>query len=142
MNRTAALAVMGVLFGGCGGATDQPASSPSSTTEVEAAASATPTASSATAPTATATVNADGKLEMGKAVFEKNCVTCHATGGQGNIGPNLTDAKFIHGSEPKDVLAVVRDGQATKQMPAWGKLLKEQELDAVVAYVVSLSKKP
>lgn len=142
MNKTAAWGMIGLLLGGCGGASSEPATPPTATAEMTEVASTAPTTAAASSGPTTATPTADGKLEMGKAVFANNCVTCHAEGGKGNVGPNLTDAKFIHGSEPKDVLAVVRDGHPQKQMPAWGKLLNDAQLDAVVAYVVSLSKKP
>lgn len=146
MMKTVSIAFMGWVLAGCGGTSNEPAT-PTATAEVqETPATSTPTGgttASTAAPTSTPTAPpVDAKLELGKAVFEKNCVACHAAGGKGVIGPDLTDGKFIHGGEPKDILAIVKNGNAPKQMPGWGKLLKEPELDAVVAYVVSLSKKP
>jgi len=78
-------------------------------------------------------------IQTGKGVYDKNCVSCHNTVGQGMIGPNLTDDYWIHGKgKPQDILKVVVEGVSSKGMLAWGKQLKPEELKAVVAYVVSL----
>jgi len=79
-----------------------------------------------------------GTLERGKETFTQACVTCHADGGKGNIGPNLTDGHWLHGAEPMEIYATVKDGFLPKQMPAWGKQLGEERVRAVVAYVISL----
>lgn len=79
-----------------------------------------------------------GTVEKGKALFDSTCVTCHAEGGKGNIGPNLTDDSWLHGGQPMDVYRSVRDGYADKQMPAWGQKLGEQKVRAAAAYVISI----
>jgi cytochrome c oxidase cbb3-type subunit III len=79
-----------------------------------------------------------GTVEQGRETFAQTCVTCHADGARGNIGPNLTDEYWIHGGEPMAIYATVRDGFLPKQMPAWGKQLGETKVRAVVAYVLSL----
>jgi cytochrome c oxidase cbb3-type subunit 3 len=58
--------------------------------------------------------------------------------GGGLIGPSLADNAWIHGGQPADVYKVVVNGVLEKGMPNWGKLLKPDQLQAVVAYVVSL----
>ncbi len=79
-----------------------------------------------------------GTIDQGKAVFDQTCVTCHAAGGVGNIGPNLTDEYWLHGGGPKKIYGTVREGFLPKQMPAWGKQLGEEKTRAVVAYVLTL----
>ncbi len=79
-----------------------------------------------------------GTTDEGKAVFETSCVTCHAQGAKGNIGPNLTDKYWLHGGDPKAIYATVSGGFLAKQMPAWGKVLGEPKLRSVVAYVLTL----
>ena len=74
----------------------------------------------------------------GKAIFDSNCVTCHAEGGKGNIGPNLTDDYWLHGGAPLDIYKTVHDGVPEKQMPTWGAKLGELRLRTVVAYVLSI----
>ncbi len=78
-------------------------------------------------------------LASGRAIFTKNCATCHAPDGGGGIGPNLTDVSWIHGDGSIDsILKVVREGVAEKGMPPWGPILKREETLSVVAFVRSL----
>ena len=74
----------------------------------------------------------------GKAIFDANCVTCHADGGKGKVGPNLTDDAWLHGHEPMQIYGLVKDGFTAKQMPAWGAKLGETRLRQTVAYVLSI----
>jgi cytochrome c oxidase cbb3-type subunit 3 len=86
-----------------------------------------------------AALAADPKaLASGKAVFTANCVSCHKADGGGLIGPNLTDNAWIHGGTLADIRRTVTEGVLAKGMPPWGKLLKPDQVDAVVVYVASL----
>ena len=58
--------------------------------------------------------------------------------GGGNIGPNLTDAYWIHGSKPIDIFHTVIDGVPAKGMPTWGPQLGDDRIESVVAYVLSI----
>ncbi len=77
-------------------------------------------------------------LDQGRAVFGKNCVSCHLDDGRGQIGPNLTDLYQIHGSERMDVYRTIYDGVPEKGMLTWNGVLPPDELVAVSAYVVAL----
>ncbi|QQR88617.1 MAG: c-type cytochrome [Myxococcales bacterium] len=77
-------------------------------------------------------------VEAGKAVFVANCVACHLDKGQGNIGPNLTDAYWIHGGAATDIYKIVDQGFAAKGMPAWGPVLGAEKAKQVVAFVLTL----
>lgn len=79
---------------------------------------------------------AEGKgIYMGKGT----CFTCHGAHGEGGIGPNLTDAYWIHGGSDRDIFRVVREGgRPGKGMLAWGNILKPQELLLVTAYITTL----
>jgi cytochrome c oxidase cbb3-type subunit 3 len=77
-------------------------------------------------------------IAQGKEVFVTTCAPCHKPDGGGNIGPNLTDAYWIHGSKPTDVYKTVTDGVTAKGMPTWGPVLGEQRVEAVVAFVISI----
>lgn len=77
-------------------------------------------------------------VEQGKAVFAEVCVTCHAEGGRGNIGPNLTDDYWLHGDQPVAIYGTIRNGFLPKQMPAWGKTLGEERVRAVAAFVLTI----
>jgi len=75
---------------------------------------------------------------LGKAMFSSMCSSCHAADGGGLIGPNLTDAFWIHGGRPMDILTTVNAGVLDKGMPAWGKVLKPEQLLTVASYVTRL----
>ena len=77
-------------------------------------------------------------VEQGKAVFAEICVTCHAEGGRGNIGPNLTDDRWIHGGSVEQVFQSIAKVWPAKGMPPWGRALRPDELAALVSYVRSL----
>lgn len=73
----------------------------------------------------------------GEDIFQTNCSACHGAKLQGGIGPNLTDADWIHGSAPDQVLRIIREGVAAKGMPAWGPILGPDKTKQVAAYVIS-----
>jgi cytochrome c oxidase cbb3-type subunit 3 len=76
--------------------------------------------------------------ERGRQAYATHCAACHREDGGGSIGPNLTDHYWIHGGSVLAIHATVRDGVLDKGMPAWGELLKPDDLEAVVAYVTTL----
>ena len=78
-----------------------------------------------------------GAVERGAAIYAANCTGCHGSNGEGLSGANLTDAYWIHGSNPTDIYTTIHVGVGTKGMPAWGGALGAQVKD-VVAYVLSL----
>lgn len=78
------------------------------------------------------------EAEKGKTLFAERCAACHGDAGQGVIGPNLTDAYWIHGGKPDQILHTVRTGVADKGMPAWGESMSDPELVQVVSYIVSI----
>lgn len=77
-------------------------------------------------------------VEAGAATFKQFCAACHGVQGEGAIGPNLTDAFFLHGARPGQILEVVDRGATAKGMPAWGPVLGREKLNHVVAYVLSI----
>jgi cytochrome c oxidase cbb3-type subunit 3 len=78
------------------------------------------------------------RLAEGRALFEQFCVVCHASEGQGNVGPNLTDAYWLHGNKPLDIHKTVTEGVPDKGMAAWGNQLGPRRVQTVVAYVLTL----
>jgi cytochrome c oxidase cbb3-type subunit 3 len=79
-----------------------------------------------------------GALSKGRERFKATCSPCHREDGGGNIGPNLTDDFWLHGGQPLQILTTVSTGVVAKGMPAWGQVLKPDEVTAVVAYVTTL----
>ena len=65
------------------------------------------------------------------------CAECHASRGEGKIGPNLTDKFWLYGATQHDLLVSIRDGRPNG-MPAWGGVLLPQQLVSMIAYLDTL----
>lgn len=84
---------------------------------------------------------ADLTNEIGKQRFETTCAACHGADGTGNqqLGaPNLTDDIWLYGHSYDDIADVVRNGR-TGIMPAHEKILGQDKVHILAAYVYSLS---
>ncbi|WP_035468562.1 cbb3-type cytochrome c oxidase N-terminal domain-containing protein [Algoriphagus mannitolivorans] len=77
-------------------------------------------------------------LPAGKTIFETNCAACHAADGGGGVGPNLTDAYWIHGGSIQDIFAVVKNGVVEKGMIPWQDQLSPEEMQQVSSFILSL----
>lgn len=80
----------------------------------------------------------DEAVTTGRTTFGQMCASCHGPDGGGVIGPNLTDDAWIHGGTPLEIHHTVVEGVLEKGMPAWGRMLDPNDLNAVVAYVITL----
>ncbi|MFT5142050.1 MAG: cytochrome c oxidase cbb3-type subunit 3 [Rhodothermales bacterium] len=78
------------------------------------------------------------QIAAGAGVFAANCAACHGAAGQGQIGPNLTDAYWIHGGTNVDFFNVITDGVIEKGMAPWGSILSAEKRAQLVAFVRSL----
>ena len=74
----------------------------------------------------------------GAATYTAVCAACHGDKGQGLIGPNLTDAYWLHGASAADVYAIVTHGVLDKGMPSWEAALSDEERGQITAYIASL----
>lgn len=81
-------------------------------------------------------VAADGNPAAGKTVYEKRCVACHGPSGHG-VGtiPNLSDRDYMAGRTDAQFLDKIAKGGQGSGMPAWEKLLSEQQRRDVLAYI-------
>jgi len=102
-------------------------------------------------PAAPAAAPAPETIARGDTLFHKSglCFACHGTNAQGGVGPNLTDADWIHGDGSLEmIVATVTKGipkEAAKTKvampPKGGSSISDEEVKAVAAYVWSLSHK-
>jgi cytochrome c oxidase cbb3-type subunit 3 len=83
-------------------------------------------------------MGSDDWLASGEAVFAKNCVLCHAEGGVGLIGPNLTDEFYKNLTSIDEMVEVITNGAANNAMPAQKTLLSSNDIALVAGYVASL----
>lgn len=77
-------------------------------------------------------------VQRGAEVFKQTCVACHGAQGQGVVGPNLTDAYWIHGGKARDIYSRVSSGVLDKGMPAWKPVLGTTRVKEVTAFVLSI----
>ncbi len=79
-----------------------------------------------------------------------NCYACHGTNAQGSVGPNLTDAEWIHSKGTyEDIVKQIHEGVPKEQAksgipmpPKGGSTISDDDIKAVAAYVHSLAQKP
>ena len=76
-------------------------------------------------------------LNTGKALYAKNCQSCHMEDGRGDIGPNLTDDYWIYGNDIASVFKTIKYG-APNGMPDHEKKLNPIELQQVSSYILFL----
>jgi cytochrome c oxidase cbb3-type subunit 3 len=80
--------------------------------------------------------------QLGMETFNAmNCVGCHAPNGAGGMGPALSNAQFIYGSEPAEIYLSIAQGRPNG-MPAWGATLPDQSIWQLVSYIQSISQEP
>ncbi len=90
-------------------------------------------------------------IAKGDTIFHKTglCYACHGSNAEGTVGPNLTDAEWIHGDGSYDmIVATVTSGVPKEKAkggipmpPKGGSSISEDDVKAVAAYVYSLSHK-
>jgi cytochrome c oxidase cbb3-type subunit 3 len=78
------------------------------------------------------------EIAKGKALFDANCVACHNSKGEGNIGPNLTDKNWIYGFDIKEVFKTIKLGTANG-MPEHNSKFNPIQLQQVASYVLNLT---
>ena len=76
-------------------------------------------------------------LSAGAGIFAANCVACHKSKGEGEIGPNLTDNTWIYGYDIKEVFKTVKYGTANG-MPEHSSKFNPIQIQQVASYVLSL----
>lgn len=77
-------------------------------------------------------------VAAGAEVFRTTCAACHGAQGEGIIGPNLTDDRWIHAPDPETIYRGIMDGYLEKGMPAWGPMLGPERSLRAAAYVLTL----
>lgn len=71
----------------------------------------------------------------GREIFVGKCAVCHGQGGEGVVGPNLTDKFWIHGGKAIEIRTVVTNGVVEKGMVPWKGVLSDDDINNVVAYI-------
>jgi cytochrome c oxidase cbb3-type subunit III len=72
-----------------------------------------------------------------KLFISYNCADCHGAEGSGLIGPSFQDRRWRYGGSAEDVFHSIKDGRP-EGMPLWGKIISDDQIWWLVAYVRSL----
>jgi cytochrome c oxidase cbb3-type subunit 3 len=87
-------------------------------------------------------------VNKGAAIFRSHCSQCHGSGAAGAVGyPNLLDDDWLWGGTLDEIAYTITHGIRNEQspethwsqMPAFGEILAEEEITAVVQHVLALS---
>lgn len=74
----------------------------------------------------------------GQKIFTTICAACHLADGGGSVGPNLTDAYWIHGGSIKDIFKTIKYGWPEKGMKSWKDDYSPVQIAQLASYVKSL----
>lgn len=90
-------------------------------------------------------------IAKGDTIYHKAglCYACHGSNAEGAVGPNLTDAEWLHGDGSYDMIVATVTAGVPKEKaksgivmpPKGGSTITDDEVKAVAAYVYSLSHK-
>jgi putative heme-binding domain-containing protein len=86
--------------------------------------------------------SAPAALEEGQALFRGLCSGCHGGTGRGGKGPDLTDARWIHGGTDADIARVIKEGVSRTTMKKLGESLKDDQITKLIAYIRTLARSP
>lgn len=83
----------------------------------------------------------------GKKIYSQHCAICHGKTGQGDgaAGKSLkppprdfSQGKFKFNKGDAELLAFIKKGKGA--MPAWGKILSDEQIQDVIAFIHTLKK--
>ena len=77
-------------------------------------------------------------LETGKQLFLSTCAACHGKFGEGTVGPNLTDAYWLHSGGISDIFKSIKYGWVDKGMKSWKEDLSPMQIAQVASYIKTL----
>ena len=85
------------------------------------------------------TAAAKASMQRGRQLYVDNCVTCHGSRGEGNVGPALNNSVFLKKASNDVIFATVTSGRPSTVMPAWGQAFggafTDQQVRDIVAFI-------
>ena len=76
-------------------------------------------------------------LDLGKTLYNANCVACHGLAGEGGVGPNLTDEYWIHGGDIQSIFSTIKYGVVEKGMISWKSQLRPADMQKISSYILT-----
>ena len=77
-------------------------------------------------------------IEVGKDIYMNNCRACHGGAGEGGVGPNLTDAYWLHGGGVQNIFKTIKYGVQEKGMLSWKEKLTPKQMQQVSSFILTL----
>ncbi|WP_440997796.1 cytochrome D1 domain-containing protein [Arhodomonas sp. SL1] len=84
---------------------------------------------------------AGAEVPDGAALYESHCAACHGDDRLGGLGPALLPGNLGR-LAPEDAEQVITEGRAATQMPAYGEVLSEAEITALVEHIYQAPEEP
>lgn len=78
-------------------------------------------------------------LERGRRVFAQYCSGCHGSYAEGMPGIPALNTDQVRGYSDEQLLTIVSQGVVNTTMPAWGVVLRPDDLDGVLAFIRNLT---
>lgn len=78
------------------------------------------------------------KVNAGKETYVAKCLVCHGDKLEGKVGPNLTDAYWLHGGTIQDIFKTIKYGVPAKGMIAWENSLNGSQIQELASYILSM----
>ena len=85
--------------------------------------------------------NAGVSAEVGRTLFNANCVTCHGDSGVGDLGPTLNTQAFLTAVPDEYLAATMLRGRPGTGMPSW-RHLSNEDVASIVQYVRTWQREP
>lgn len=73
----------------------------------------------------------------GASIYSQRCAMCHGSDAKGGVGPDLTVDDYAQGKTPEAITNSIANGVGSA-MPAFGGQLNDEEIKALVDYLLSL----
>lgn len=85
--------------------------------------------------------NAKADAQAGAAMYKTKCASCHGADGKGKAALKTQDlaSAAVQNMSDAELTAITTNGKG--KMPAYGKSLKPEQIQDLVAYIRSLAKK-
>ncbi|MBA3828602.1 MAG: c-type cytochrome [Taibaiella sp.] len=78
------------------------------------------------------------EITAGKGLFITTCAPCHLADGGGVVGPNLTDAYWLHGGSIKDIFKTIKNGWPDKGMRSFKEDYTPKQIQELASFIISL----
>ncbi len=75
----------------------------------------------------------------GAQVFGQLCAQCHGPGGEGGIGPSLSDEAWQASYSDQEIFDAIELGHEATAMISWGEILSTEQVQQLVEHIRSLS---